>query len=1376
MSNNNNYTTNYYNEQFSTVQVAELARTVLQPYTAGRKELKNHYHCPSCGGKLYITANNEKLYCVSNWCKGIYKEIKKLSGQWVDYEGLKKEREEERARKQYEWDLEKKSLAKEQAKLELVPGQGLIEKDFDEFAKSAISPELASLNFARLTDRGEIAQYLGWPRYSHVPGWVSLGVGFDGKPSYKGQFKPDKKINLDGDKPAKYLTCKSGYDALLPSIPGINWNQVVADPSIPVMITEGMKKALSLWSLGHLCVAIPGVTMWDVANIHRLAAPGRPIGLAYDSDWRKNEKVLAQLLALGQWLENRGCLVNIVVWDSRYKGVDDFIAKSDDLSSFNQLPFSEWKETIDKTIFTNDGKDILIDNSAPELIYSGTTVTLTDRYDIPGAIHCPTFCDKEGILNRVHSYRNMGCRRFSNLSVDELKKIARDYNISLHLTTEEMLDRLEDKINREEYAGATLREARKLCRTHNIPYEMNKADIASRLEQSGINKDAINWGEKADKVTISIKVDHPSALFIANIINAVNPYHGDNLFDVYLPFELLGQGQWLIFNKVMRNDPAHMAKNALFAEYLRMKSFTPDVTTHTRFLGGHHVYQSIDLNQPKIYCVKSGLGTGKTFLMVDLLKKVIADNPSSHIMLVGYRNGLIANTINELKENGINMIPGNEFKKNPMVKKGERAIVGFCIDSLLEVVDRMHKEWEQNTIFVFDEFDGVTTHALVGSTVKERRYDILNMWNDVLNATKKGIICLSGTLNDTVLKVFSDINKEQVKIENHTDRPAIPLDFVLGTSDVSPGKILEIKEKDNMAMIDQFVARLQVGENIIVSSDAQKTCEKLHEYVNDYFEGRIKILRIDGKSRSKEVSKPIVDAILANPKLLMEMGYQLLIYNSSAESGVNIDFKDVPYFSHQYHFGYAIVSVDATIQMLRRYRGSCPVTFWTTPQALSKMNILSQDDYKFSLMCKSLESGHNWEDQSDKFLKLAEDLDFISRFEKKYPRQCLIYALNQHGYTVNYITNDESDTSLAEQTERIEVRYANEIFSADDKYIGENLYEIRVEDDTSWEDQMALKKAHYFANFNYSRQDLLEETAELFNPENIREIEYRNRHFFDHCRNFVYVEQNKETLQLLQRNTYKEKVFFGDIKLLVLPIEAIQKSGLLELMGRNDGQFKKELQPDDPIFTTIRKYATSHPRCWFELANDSYSERMFFSQISSILDRYFGVKFLRKKTKCVINFPQLELSAVPKIREHILEKIEKIKAYQEDLQNREIAQDYEFGDYRSDVTPEMPIEESLVIESDDSSCIIEAKTEPKRLDNLLIDKQLDLVGKQVFSPNVIVIDRDTVITYQGKLYRYLEKQFDSKLVFVNSSDASDRIVVDNSNGFARKFRTMSYSF
>ena len=1274
MSNNNNYTTNYYNEQFSTVQVAELARTVLQPYTAGRKELKNHYHCPSCGGKLYITANDEKLYCVSNWCKGIYKEIRKLAGQWVDYEGLKKEREEERARKQYEWDLEKKALAKKQAKLELVPGQGLIEKDFDEFAKSAISPELASLNFARLLDKKDIAQYLGLRYYSHVPGWVSLGTDFDGKPSYKGQFKPDEKINLDGDKPAKYLTCKAGYDALLPNIPGIDWNQVVADPSIPIMITEGMKKALSLWNLGHLCLAIPGVTMWNVANIHRLAVPGRSIGLAYDSDWRAKKNVLAELIKLGTFLIDKGCSVKIIVWDSQYKGIDDLIV-SGDISSLKQLPFSEWKETIDKTIFTNDGKDILIDNSAPELIYSGTTVTLTDRYDIPGAIHCPTFCDKEGILNRVHSYRNMGCRRFSNLSVDELKKIARDYNISLHLTTEEMLDRLGDKINREEYAGATLREARKLCRTHNIPYEMNKADIANRLEQSGINKDAINWGEKADKVTISIKVDHPSALFIANIINAVNPYHGDNLFDVYLPFELLGQGQWLIFNKAMRNDPAHMAKNALFAEYLRMKSFTPDVTTHTRFLSDESVYCNIDLNQPKVYFIKSGLGTGKTFLMVELLKRVdlikqVAEkNPNSHIMLVGYRNGLIANTISKLKENGIDMKDAKSFKGSPMVKKGERAIVGFCIDSLMEVDGRMHADWEKNTILIFDEYDNVTSHVVTGGTVWERRPEILDKWNYLLNTTEKGIICLSGTLNDTVLQVFSDINKEQIKIENYTDRQSIPLDFVLGSGE-SIKDILTLREKDSMAMIDQMIALLTSGENAIASSDGQKHCEKIHEYVNDHFEGKIKVLRIDGKTRSKDESKAIVDAVLANPKLLMEWGYQLLIYNSSAESGVDIDLGDTKYFSRQYHWGFSVVSVDSTIQMLRRYRGGCPITFWTSPQALSKMNVLSNEDYKFSLRCKAIESGQRWQEQSNKFLKLAEDLYFISCFERKYPRHCLIHALNQHGYDVNFICNDESETSLAEQTERIEVRYANEIFSADDKYIGENLYEIRVEDDTSWEDQMAIKKAHYFSNFNYSKQDLLNEEAVLFTPEIIREIEYKNRHFFNHCRNFIYTEQTKETLKLLQRNTYKDKVFFNDIRLLVLPIEAIQKSGLLELMGREDGQFQKELQPDDPIFDKIRKYATSHPRRWFELADERYSERMFYNQIQSILSKYFGIKFSRKKTKCVIIFPELELSAVPKIREHILEKIEKIKAYQEDLQNREVAQDYEFYDMRNEVTPE----------------------------------------------------------------------------------------------------------
>ena len=1366
MSNNNYNNTTYYNEQFSVTQVAELARTVLEPYTSGRKELKNYYHCPSCGGKLYVQKDDTRLYCVSNWCKGIYKEIRKLAGQWVDYDGLKKQREEERARKEYEWDLEKKSLGKKQQELSLVHGQGLIERDFEEFAKSAISPELASLNFARLTDKKEIAQYLGWPKYPHVEGWVSLGVGFDGKPSYKGQFKPDKEIFLDGDKPAKYLTCKSGYDALLPNIPGVDWNKVVSDPSVPIVITEGMKKALSLWSQGKLCLAIPGVTMWNVPNIHRLAVAGREIGLAYDADWRGKKNVLAELIKLGTFLADKGCLVKILTWDPKYKGIDDFIV-SGNIESFKSIAFDEWKANLDKTIFANDGSEFLLDDSEQELQYFGPTVTITDRYDLLGSIRIPEFFDKELLLEKIHAYRNMGCRRFDLLTVEQLKAIAKGYSISLSFTAQDLLDKLGDRINRDDYANTSLTQLKKLCKQHGIAYDLSKADIADRLEKAGIDKDSIDWGEKADKLTISVKIDHPSDVFIANIINAENPYLGNNLFDCYLPFDLLQKGQWLLFNKAMRNDPRHMDRNPLFAEYLRMKSFTADITTHTRFLSDDSAYQNIDLNQPKVYCIKSGLGTGKTFLMiellkrVDLIKKATDENPDAHIMLVGYRNGLIANTISELKANGIDMVAGNEFKKRPMVKKGERAIVGFCIDSLLEVEDRMYTGWQEDAIFIFDEFDGVTNHAILGSTVKDRRYDILNMWDHTLKATKKGIICLSGTLNDIVLQVFSDINKEQIRFVNHSDRPPIPLDFVLGSSDIKPGNILAIKEKDNMAMVDQFIARLQAGENVIVSSDAQKTCEKLHEYVNDYFEGRIKVLRIDGKSRSKDVSKPIVDAILANPKLLMDWGYQLLIYNSSAESGVNIDFKDVPYFSHQYHFGYAVVSVDATIQMLRRYRGGCPITFWTTPQALSKMTVLSNDDYKFYLTCKSLESGHKWEEQSNKFLQLAENLDFISRFERKYPRQCLMYALDQHGYTVNFISNDESDTSLAEQTERIEVRYANEIFTADEKFIDDNLYEIKLDDEASWDDQLALKKAHYFANFNYSRQDLLNDTAELFTPENIREIEYHNRHFFDHCRNFVYVEQNKETLQMLQRNTYKDKVFFGDIRLLVMPIDAIQQSGLLELIAREETEYKKELSPDNELFTKIRKYATSHPRCWFELANDQFSERMFFSQISSILDRYFGIKFLRKKTKCIIVFPQLELSAIPRIKEHILEKIEKIKAYNEDVQNREVAEDHVFYDHRNDVVPELPVEE---IESEPINHT-EEQVSTDVDERIVIFTPVDgrPIGHTYSEVTMIAkaYNANSIVLYAGVYYYYQGYSLDENDVIVEFSDGRRTMLILN---------------
>lgn len=124
---------------------------------------------------------------------------------------------------------------------------------------------------------------------------------------------------------------------------GINgdfWNWVINNPSLPVVITEGAKKAGALLSHGYVAVALPGVNNGYrsidggkekelTPDLQVIAQPGREIIFAFDQDSRfKTQKAVAAATAeTGKLFEAEGCRVSVLRWDSAAaKGIDDWIA------------------------------------------------------------------------------------------------------------------------------------------------------------------------------------------------------------------------------------------------------------------------------------------------------------------------------------------------------------------------------------------------------------------------------------------------------------------------------------------------------------------------------------------------------------------------------------------------------------------------------------------------------------------------------------------------------------------------------------------------------------------------------------------------------------------------------------------------------------------------------------------------------------------------------------------------------------------------------------------------------------------------------------------------------------------------------------------
>jgi hypothetical protein len=127
------------------------------------------------------------------------------------------------------------------------------------------------------------------------------------------------------------------------------WDWVQQLPQIPIVLTEGGKKSLSLLTQGYVAIALYGVDggclVYDrigeekirkpkpelIPDLQGFAVPGRTVTLAFDQDEKvtTRQRVTTALGRLGGVLTTAGCTVTIAQWNSQQgKGVDDLIVNS----------------------------------------------------------------------------------------------------------------------------------------------------------------------------------------------------------------------------------------------------------------------------------------------------------------------------------------------------------------------------------------------------------------------------------------------------------------------------------------------------------------------------------------------------------------------------------------------------------------------------------------------------------------------------------------------------------------------------------------------------------------------------------------------------------------------------------------------------------------------------------------------------------------------------------------------------------------------------------------------------------------------------------------------------------------------------------------
>ncbi len=161
------------------------------------------------------------------------------------------------------------------------------------------------------------------------------------------QLRPDTPRLNEKGKPSKY-ELKGGTRMLLDVHPRLTRRRqngrvpLIADPGVPLFITEGIPKADAAVSIGLSCIALLGVFNFRgtnesggrtaLADWESVALNDRNVYIAFDSDVMEKREVYSALARLKALLESRGATIRLIYLlpgpHGQKVGLDDWIAAS----------------------------------------------------------------------------------------------------------------------------------------------------------------------------------------------------------------------------------------------------------------------------------------------------------------------------------------------------------------------------------------------------------------------------------------------------------------------------------------------------------------------------------------------------------------------------------------------------------------------------------------------------------------------------------------------------------------------------------------------------------------------------------------------------------------------------------------------------------------------------------------------------------------------------------------------------------------------------------------------------------------------------------------------------------------------------------------
>ncbi len=342
----------------------------------------------------------------------------------------------------------------------------------------------------------------------------------------------------------------------------------------------------------------------------------------------------------------------------------------------------------------------------------------------------------------------------------------------------------------------------------------------------------------------------------------------------------------------------------------------------------------------------SPTGTGKTEILEDLVHQFLVMHPDGLADLIGYRNGLLVQTVLRTANKGrVNTVHKFNMEEQQAGWYGFKSLA-YCVNSLDQRLDALNRAINEGrkVLIILDEVGFIANHCF--GMMKSQPQTVRNFAR-LLRRIGEGhgyIAGLQANLSEETINFIQELTRKNFPlaiVRNEYKPPTWDVKIIdtyaEGIGGLSP-KLLD--KGHSIGAANTALEDLKAGKFILVTTSAQKFAETLDTLSNGQ---GFRLLRVDAYTvaAAREAKKSndteeyrLIRQIFKSPKEAIErakaIGYHGVILTPTAETGVSIDGVN---FDHIIEYAPNGTS-EAVLQRLARDRNnSTPRSIFATNRA-----------------------------------------------------------------------------------------------------------------------------------------------------------------------------------------------------------------------------------------------------------------------------------------------------------------------------------------------------------------------------------------------------------------------------------------------------------